>query len=60
MHLDYSARGGAIAVKVNRLGFRLRWALLPQCGPDIRVAPGSLDTDEFAAIMAHEVGHDYD
>lgn len=58
--LDYSARGGAIAVKVIDLDFAFAGLYYRSVVLISARALDLLDTDEFAAIMAHEVGHDYD
>ena len=58
--LDYSARGGGIAVKVIDLDFAFAGLYYRSVVLISARALDLLDTDEFAAIMAHEVGHDYD
>jgi Zn-dependent protease with chaperone function len=58
--LDYSARNGAITLRVIDLdyafiGLYYRTVILVS-RPQLAI----LNADEFAALVAHEVGHDYD
>ena len=58
--LDYSARLGVISIRVIDLdyayiGLYYRTAILVS-RPQLAI----LNADEFAALVAHEVGHDYD
>jgi hypothetical protein len=58
--LDYSARKGAITVKVIDLDFAFTGLYYRTVLLVSRQQLAILDADEFAALAAHEVGHDYD
>jgi len=58
--LDYSARSGVVSVKVIDLDFAFVGLYLRTVILVSSRALELLDADEFGALMAHELGHDYD